>query len=164
MQEFVLRFVLGSKDDHILLLKWFFKNHKTFEKHDLIDSLKELLLIINVMTFVVTQKTFINPFASWMFTPFLLQSTLVIDTGVHYFIALTIMTSHIPIFLSCIHPFIFFSSYFLLFPFQFSFWIKPSPFPWLHGLAISTTWLWDLFTYSPTNIFVPNHVEWCGIP
>jgi hypothetical protein len=36
-----------------------FKNHKTFEKKKtcFVDCLKELLLIINIMTFVVTQTT-----------------------------------------------------------------------------------------------------------
>ena len=72
-------------------------------------------------------RLFINHFASWYAYPhFSFKCTLIIPVLKPSPIVLSIMTSHMPIFLNCIHSFIPFQFIFcLLFPFQFALQIKP---------------------------------------
>ena len=110
----------------LLLLRWFFNNHKIFDKHALIDRLKALFLIINIIHACCHKETF---YASWCL---LLHDT---HSQKHHFalwllashysfkaywssmswspfsIALSFTTSCMPTFLSCIHSFILFQSF-----------------------------------------------------
>ena len=130
-----------------------FKNHKILQRiHAFLDSLKELLLIRNIMTFVITQKHFADTqqhfvvtqklfahldvccyiatmlihcyfciFPNFMLWHYLISSSKLISHPVlnPSSIALTFMTSHMPIpFWVAYIPLSFFSSFF---PFQIFF-------------------------------------------
>ena len=94
----------------------FSKKHKIFKKHALIDSLKALLLMTfadkhhNVGCYTDTIHKLICVMIVYPYFSFRAPSPSMSWSPLS--IALSVMTSHMPIFLNCIHPFIFFNSFF----------------------------------------------------
>ena len=93
----------------------FSRKHKTFKKHALIDSLKELLLMTfadkhhNIGCYIETIHKLICVMIVYPYFSFRAPSPSMSWSPLS--IALSVMTSHMLIFLSCIHPFIFFNSF-----------------------------------------------------
>jgi len=95
-----------------LLIAVISQESQTFDKHALINSLTELLLIINIMTLTVTQKPFITHLRHACLSLFFLQRTLVIHVWSLSAIALSFTTSCTPISLNRIHSFQFIFAFF----------------------------------------------------
>ena len=146
---------------------------QTFNKHALINSLTKLLLIINIMTLVVTQKPFITHLRHACLSLFFLQTHIKSSMSEAYLPLPHQSQLHTCLFFSKSHTFLypFQFIFFLLFPFQFTLLNKTIQFPFHDYIPLFSSPCWyTLFAHEffplivLPNLFVQTRVDWCGIP
>ena len=142
------------------LQKWFSKITKLLKKkkHVLLTAWRSWFSSYTSWHLQLHTHLFINPFASWM------SSSISPSKQIGH----PCVEAHLPLnYPSWLRTRLsFWVTYIsLVFSVQFSLSVKLSSSLSMTSFPFHThCYYWDILIYSPTILFITNHVDWCGIP